>query len=209
MPNLENEFFLDFEDVANASDSAGNTLSDLQYQFFKNSKCVDEYGDLYLVYRASNHDYDTFDPARMGTGAGSIFGKGIYFSADRDSVKIYGNNIKAYYLNLKNPFRYEEVNTEDDAVLNVERFVRVLEQNNFFVTEDLWITLEEEILDNDGGLDTLIELTCGPEKATDFFKKCGFDGIMNLDVLDFVAYYPNQIKISANKAPTSAISTVA
>lgn len=29
--------------------------------------------------------------------------KGIYFSADETSTKIYGNNTKKYYLNIKNP----------------------------------------------------------------------------------------------------------
>jgi hypothetical protein len=32
---------------------------------------------------------------------------------------------------------------------------------------------------------------------------------MNLDVMDFVAYQPDQIKLSSNKTPTAAVSTAA
>lgn len=206
---VDNEFFLDFDEPAFAYDSEGNMLNSTQYKFFENSKCVDEDGALFLVYRATNHDYDTFDFNKLGTGAGSIFGKGVYFSADRDSVKIYGNTIKEYYLNLLNPFKYVAVDEEADALYNLDNFIQVLERNNFPVTDELRLELEEDLIENEGGLDTLIELTCGPDKATDFFKNCGFDGIVNLDVLDFVAYKPNQIKLRTNTKPTLAVSTAA
>jgi hypothetical protein len=199
---IDNEFFIDFETAS--CDSEGNPLSDMQVQFFSQSKCKDEDGSLYLVYRASNSDYDAFDKKRIGSGAGSIYGKGFYFSLDRESVKIYGNIIKEYYLNIKNPYIYEEVNEDADAFYNVDTFIEVLKRNNFKVTSELQQKLEQDILENDGGLDTLIELTCGPEKITDFLKNAGFDGIMNLDVLDFVVFEPNQAKLSSNKKPTSS-----
>lgn len=206
---VDNDFFIDFDEPAVAYDSEGNILTSAQYKFFKDSKCLDEDGALFLVYRATNHDYDTFDFSRLGTGAGSIFGKGVYFSANKDSVKIYGNTIKEYYLNLKNPFKYIAVDEEADALYNLENFINVLEQNNFPVNEALHQVLEEDLLENEGGLDTLIELTCGVDAATTFFKNCGFDGIINLDVLDFVAYEPNQIKLRNNAKPTMAASTAA
>ena len=56
---IDNEFFIDF-DTANC-DSEGNSLSDSQVSFFNQSKCRDEDGSLYLVYRASNKEYDAFD----------------------------------------------------------------------------------------------------------------------------------------------------
>lgn len=206
---IDDDFFLDFDEPAIAYDSEGNILNSAQYKFFKNSKCTDEDGALFLVYRATNSNYDTFDFNRLGTGAGSIFGKGVYFSADKNSVKIYGNIIKEYYLNLKNPFKYLAADEEADILYNLDNFINVLRQNNYPVTEELQLTLKEDLIENDGGLDTLIELTCGVDKATDYFKKCGFDGIVNLDVLDFVAYEPNQIKLRNNLSPTIADSTAA
>lgn len=199
---VDDDFFLDFDEAG--CDSEGNSLTDAQVTFFNSSKCRDEDGSLYLVYRASNKEYDAFDKERIGTGAGSIYGKGFYFSCDRESVKIYGNLIKEYYLNIKNPYRYEEVNEEADALYNVDTFIEILEHNNFQVTPELQQKLEQDVLENDGGLDTLIDLTCGTDKATQFFKACGFDGIMDLDTLDFVIFEPNQAKLSSNKNPTSS-----
>jgi hypothetical protein len=199
---VDDDFFLDFDEAG--CDSEGNSLTDAQVTFFNGSKCRDEDGSLYLVYQASNKEYDAFDKERIGTGAGSIYGKGFYFSCDRESVKIYGNLIKEYYLNIKNPYRYEEVNEEADALYNVDTFIEMLEHNNFQVTPELQQKLEQDVLENDGGLDTLIDLTCGSDKATQFFKACGFDGIMDLDTLDFVIFEPNQAKLSSNKNPTSS-----
>jgi hypothetical protein len=147
--------------------------------------------------------------SKIGSGAGSIFGKGIYFSTDPESVKIYGDTLKSYYLNFKKPFIFDAIDDKQNAVDNVKKFARVLSQNGYSVDKDLCVKLLKDIYRNSGGLDTMIEATCGYEKATDFFQNCGFDGIMNLDVMDFVAYQPGQIKVSNNKAPTSALSTIA
>lgn len=209
---VDNELFVDFDTPTEYSgmyDSEGNQLTRAQADFFSQSKCVDEDGNLFVVYRAANHDYDTFDTTKIGTGAGSIFGKGIYFSADADSVVIYGTKIKSYYLNFKNPFIYDAVDDRISAVNIVKKFAGVLIQNGYPVSKELFAQLFENIYNDDGGLDTLIEITCGAEKATEFFQKCGYDGIMNLDVLDFVAYHPGQIKVIANKTPTTSISTIA
>lgn len=200
---VDNELFVDFDETA-GYDSEGNALSEAQVRFFSQSKCVDENGDLYLVYHADNTDYDAFDKSQIGTGAGSIFGKGFYFGSNAESVGIYGNNIKTYYLNLKRPFIYEAIEGKQAAINNVKAFARVLKANNHFISVEQMKQLALDILKNDGGLDTMIEQTCGPEKITDFFKKCGFDGIVNYDVLDFVAFEPNQIKLSSNTNPTNS-----
>ena len=200
---VDNEFFVDFDTPA-AYDDEGNPLTKEQADFFSQSKCVNEEGFLYRVYRAGSKNYDSFKKDYIGSGAGYIYGKGFYFGIDRDSVKMYGNVVKEYYLNLKNPYRYEAVDFDEDALYNIDTFIEVLERNGFNVSNELRQQLEEDIFENDGGLDTLIELTCGADKITDFFKACGYDGIMNLDVLDFVAFEPNQVKLSSNKAPTSS-----
>lgn len=208
---VDNELFVDFDEVDDNSygqDSDGNPLTEAQLEFFKQSKCLDEYGNLFLVYHASNSAHDTFDSKFIGTGAGSIFGKGFYFSADPGSVKPYGKIVKSYYLNLTNPFVFDVVDTKDDAAERVKQFAKILKRNNYPVDQHLCMKLFKD-LKQGGGLDTMIELTCGPEKITSFLKRCGYDGIVNLDVLDFVAYYPNQIKASSNKMPTTAVSTAA
>jgi len=60
------------------------------------TKIVDSEGNPMIVYRAQKDD------RVQGVDRQSKH-KGIYFSADKDSTKIYGDNIKAYHLNIKNP----------------------------------------------------------------------------------------------------------
>lgn len=200
---VDNEFFVDFDNPADY-DSEGNPLSDAQVRFFSQSKCVDESGSLYLVYRAGSKEYDAFDKERIGTGAGTIYGKGFYFGCDYDSVKVYGPIVRKYYLNLKRPFIYKAIDSKQAIIDNVKAFSKVLKANGYPISVELMKQLATDILKNDGGLDTMIELTCGSDKITNFFKTCGFDGVMNLDILDFVAFEPNQIKLSSNKNPTNS-----
>ena len=197
----DNEFFIDFEDDTETLDSDGNELSSGQVSFFKNSKCRDDLGALYLLYRAANQDYDIFDVSKIGTGAGSIYGKGFYFSLDKLSVEPYGNIVKEYYLNFKNPFIYYSSDEDlDKFKMSLKTFLKVLKTNGYPVDKELANKLYRDAR-RDGGLDTIIEATCGFEKATDFFQKCNFDGIMNLEIGDFVAYYPEQIKLRTNRKP--------
>lgn len=61
-----------------------------------NTKIVDDNGQPMIVYRSQKND------RKQGVQRQSNM-KGIYFSADAESTKIYGDNIKKYYLNIENP----------------------------------------------------------------------------------------------------------
>lgn len=209
MPDLaNNELFVDF-DVSSAYDSEGRLLSNAQETFFKNSQCRDDNGSLLVVYHASNNNFTTFDSKRIGTGGGSVYGKGFYFNDNNFGLEIYGKYIKEYYLNLKNPFRWELMEEEADYTYNLDMFLEVLEQNNFNISEDLRQELEDDILNEDGNIDTLIEKTCGFDFAHTYFKRAGYDGIMNLSTGDHVAFDPKQIKLCSNKNPTASANIAA
>lgn len=68
-----------------------NTLNDSA-----NTKIVDAEGNPLVVYRSQEDDRE------QGVDRQSNH-KGIYFSSNKDSTKIYGNITKEYYLNIKNP----------------------------------------------------------------------------------------------------------
>lgn len=68
----------------------------LSIESLKNTKIVDDDGKPLLVYRSQKND------RKQGVTRQSNM-KGIYFSADAESTKIYGDNIKSYYLNIQNP----------------------------------------------------------------------------------------------------------
>jgi hypothetical protein len=205
----DNELFVDFDEPSSMWDSNGRALTKMQVNFFQQSKCLGEDGDLLVVYHASNSDFTTFDTKRIGSGGGSIYGKGFYFCDSDVGLDIYGKYIKEYYLNLKNPFRWEAIEEEADASYNIDMFIEVLEQNNFSVSEELRQQLEEEVYENDGGLDTVIEQTCGFGLAQKYFIRAGYDGIMNLSIGDYVAFNPKQIKLCSNKTPTNTANIAA
>lgn len=201
------DFFDNFE-VGSSYDSEGRLLSASQERFFRKSKCVDDEGGLLVLYHASNSEFDIFDIKRIGTGGGHIYGKGFYFCEDDFGLDIYGKYIKEYYLNLLNPYRWEVPQGDDDCY-NIDTFIELLEQNNFEVSDSLRQQLEEDVLENDGGLDTLISLTCGSDLAQKFFINAGYDGIMNLETGDCVAFKPEQIKLCSNKKPSASASIAA
>lgn len=206
---VDNEFFTDFEDPASMFDSDGRPLSKAQASFFMNSKCLAEDGSLLIVYHASPNKFASFDPKRIGSGGGSIYGKGFYFCDSDYDLNQYGKYINAYYLNLKNPFRWEACEEDADKTYNLDMFIEVLEKNNFVITEELFNQLEDDLLQNDGGLDTVIELTCGFDLVRKYLEKAGHDGIMNFESGDHVAFYPEQIKLCSNKAPAKTADVAA
>jgi hypothetical protein len=206
---LNNEFFTDFDDASSKYDSEGRLLSKGQISFFSKSQCVDDNNCLLVLYHASNTEFTSFDLKRIGTAGGSIYGKGFYFSGDSFNVEIYGKYVREFYLNLKNPFRWEAIDEEADAAYNLDMFVEVLEANNFVMPDGLLKELEDDLINNDGGLDTVIEKTCGFDFATTYFTRAGYDGIMNLDIGDYVAFKPEQIKLCSNKKPSATADAAA
>lgn len=203
---VDNELFTDF-DVSSSYDSKGRPLSVKQNDFFRASKCVDASGRLLVLYHASNSNFTVFDPAKIGTGGGAIYGKGFYFCDSDFGLDIYGKHIKEYYLNLKNPFIWGM--TDETITHNLNKFIKVLEQNNFVVSRELRRLLEEDLLENYGGLDTVIEMTCGVDSAREYFIQAGYDGIMNLEIGDYVAFKPEQIKLCSNKNPSASTDVAA
>lgn len=205
----DNSFFVDFKDSSAAYDSNNRLITKSQKTFFSQSQCITDDGRLLVLYHASPNDFDSFDAKFIGSSGGSIFGKGFYFCDDNFGLDIYGKHIKEYYLNLKNPFRWEYCEENADYTYNLDMFIEVLELNNFVVSDELRDQLELALLENGGGLDTVIEQTCGVDFAQKYFIKAGYDGIMNLDVGDFVAFYPNQIKLCTNKNPANTSNIAA
>ena len=82
------------------SDSDGKTLTSEQAEYFKNSKIRDEDGNLLKVYHGTEADFTVFDKTK---GRSSMDIQGSFFSPWELDAKGYGQNVKAYYLNITNP----------------------------------------------------------------------------------------------------------
>lgn len=202
---VDNDLFIDFEQPDSLYDSSGVLLTKDQVDFFLNSKCLNENGKLLVVYHASPNKFTTFDSTHWGSCGGSIYGNGFYFSDSNYGLDTYGKYINKYYLNLQKPFIWKEADTAN----NLASFIKVLETNNFVISNELRKQLADDILNNDGGLDTLIEQTCGTGLAHKYFSRAGFDGIMNLEIGDYVAFSSDQIKLCSNKTPTKSSDAAA
>jgi len=69
----------------NATDSEGRKLSKKQLEFFKDSKVVDENGNLLVVYHGTFERFNVFDISK--TNSANDQGKGFYFTTSKDDVQ--------------------------------------------------------------------------------------------------------------------------
>lgn len=81
-------------------DSEGRELSQEQAEYFKDSKVRDEDGNLLAVYHGSSEDFTVFD--REKTRANMDI-QGNFFSPWELDASGYGENVRAFYLNITNP----------------------------------------------------------------------------------------------------------
>lgn len=81
-------------------DSEGETLSRDQQDFFKDSKVRDEDGNLRVVYHGTDADFTVFDRTKSRANMDI---QGNFFSPWEIDAGGYGENVKAYYLNITNP----------------------------------------------------------------------------------------------------------
>lgn len=81
-------------------DSDGNTLSEQQQEYFKDSKVRDEDGKLLVVYHGTSEDFTVFDREK---GRSNMDIQGSFFSPWELDARGYGANVRAFYLNITNP----------------------------------------------------------------------------------------------------------
>ena len=82
------------------SDSQGRELTKEQQEYFKDSKVVDEEGNLRVVYHGSNEDFTIFDRTKARANMDI---QGNFFSPWDLDAQGYGENVRAFYLNITNP----------------------------------------------------------------------------------------------------------
>lgn len=192
-----------FQEDLQETDNEGNILSQEQIEFFKNSKVRDRKGNLCVCYHGTNKDFNTFDKSLLGTGEGTVWGKGFYFFKGKNSeanASEYGSTVKKVYVNITNPikeepemfakllkFNYPEADTED-----FEKF-----------RERYWDDYNDEYILS---LYVQRKLKVKVDDLEDLFLKmvtnAGYDGrIVDNEV---ICYEPNQIKSIFNKNPTNS-----
>lgn len=182
-------------------DSDNNQLTPEQQEFFKDSKVRDAQGRLLKVYHGTPKTFTTF---RQGTAPG--WGRGIYFTDNREEAQNYGENIVEAYLNITNPFIADAMSFNEIGAENTTAYIDF--------DKKLWArgyseyeTYEEYKAD---GLGADLEYIFAEEVEVfnRIIRELGYDGIIangsnNIDGLEIVAFEPNQAKLTTNTNPTA------
>lgn len=183
-------------------DSEGNTLTEAQQEYFKDSKVRDAEGRLLIVHRGSPEDFGTvfkfLEENLNSKDKPNTFG--FFFTDSYDTAEYYskarGNegDIKSVYLNIKKPLDLTSLgisSTEKD-------FYRLLEENGVITERSRYKQDYKPVwtrFDKNG------------EDLRRKIESAGFDGVVYHDwgenKATYVAFSPEQIKLTTNTNPTS------
>lgn len=196
------------EELDNSSfsfDNQGRKLTKQQQEYFKDSKVRDKNGNLLTVYHGTNNNFTIFENEFIGknTNNEGIFGKGFYFTEKKSLADNYnrkdGKVVKdgsgktmELYLDMKNPFYWNSIDTQEKMQTFIEKIgipKYVLRWNNTLKNQMAPIT------------DIKAE-----RKLSEILQKNGYDGIIykyDDNVGEYVVFNSNQIKNVDNTNPTS------
>ena len=171
-------------------DSQGNELTQQQAEYFRDSKIRDEQGNLLVVYHGSrNAGFTIFKTDLEGT----------YFTADKqyatEYAKMNNDNVYSVYLDIKKPFDTREKKArkifEEQFYGQWGNGAPLTERGLLDWTDgaDMYDFLQEKGLDYDG-----IIVDEGGVPTPSGVKDRG---------ISYVAFYPEQIKLTTNLSPTS------
>ena len=192
-----------------STDSNGNQLSDGQKEFFKDSKVVDENGNLKVMYHGTSYGGHTVFDA-WGKGRYGLFGIGTYFTESRNIAETYtkkgkGNNPQVYecYLNITKPM---DMDAQADPTQWQEAFPDAYFPESG--TNEEFYRAMEEYFEDEGFVRWEAE-----ETAQEAIMGMGYDGITHIGGgrvnpngerhRVFIAFDPEQVKNTDNANPTS------
>lgn len=183
-----------------STDSDGKELSKGQQEYFKDSKVVDESGNLLKVYHGTTNKFTVF---RQGTADG--WGTGIYFTNNRAEASEYGDNVVEAYLNITNPYNADTMNYYDIGAENTKAYRDYDMQvwKNQFEEYDTY----EEYKADGRGVDMADIYAEEVEVFNKILRELGYDGIIadssnGIDGLEIVAFNENQPKLTTNTNPS-------
>lgn len=196
-----------------SADSEGVQLSKEQRDYFKDSKVVDDNGNLLVLYHGSPNGSTTiFDKSK--TSKDNDMGQGIYFSTDKVDASDYlgksrNNKLYTAYVNIKNPFVVSKnVKISLNEVVELLKLCddRIIASD---VYNDLKVNSKDGYVTTDQFANTNISIY-----MTDILEKSKkYDGIVDETVANkfglkegtkhIVALYSNQIKETTNTNPTA------
>ena len=190
-----------------SADTQGRTLSAEQQTYFKNSKIVDDNGNLKVMYHGSPETFAEFDVKKAKSSG--TYGNGFYFTDSTSHANTYGKTYTVY-LNITNPLQN---GTSDITKEQFKKFVEAVAENEDYGIENYgYDATVESVVDSvygksDFGMIMDINISCvgNMVEAVKLFNKVNgtnYDGIVA--PTETVAFYPNQIKNIDNLNPTDS-----
>lgn len=210
------------------TDSAGESLSQGQREYFKDSKVVDDNGKLRITYHGSPNRFFTFDRGRIGKG-NDQFGAGFYFATSEEASRSYGDNVHKTYLNITKPIvinRTADGGDLFDVKITQKQAYEILKRHPLIydpessplgdMFEEYWEVGAKDYMIREaaknfnsiGLLDSdYIAYRDYPNELHEAIRDVlGYDGVEvrfdNTGDRFYVAWFENQIKLTTNKQPT-------
>lgn len=210
------------------TDSAGESLSQGQREYFKDSKVVDDNGKLRITYHGSPNRFFTFDRGRIGKG-NDQFGAGFYFATSEEASRSYGDNVHKTYLNITKPIlinRTADGGDLFDVKITQKQAYEILKRHPLIydpessplgdMFEEYWEVGAKDYMIREAaknfnsiGLfdsDYLAYRDYPNELHEAIRDVLGYDGVEvrfdNTGDRFYVAWFENQIKLTTNKQPT-------
>lgn len=198
------------------TDNKGRQLSQLQQEYFKNSKVRDKNGNLLEVYHGTPYSFNVFNYQKLGENTSSL-GAGFYFTDSEKTGSAYtreNGELKKVYLDIQKPMSYGKTTmTKSEYKAFIEG---VNNETNGNYLED-YDGINNALMEYDFGGDDIdlvnaVHNASGLtwEKTFEILKNTtGFDGIisekgfLNKNETIYVAFNSNQIKNVDNLNPTS------
>ncbi|MBQ8178314.1 MAG: hypothetical protein IJ033_03880 [Clostridia bacterium] len=208
------------------NDSQGRALTQEQQAFYRNSKAVDKDGNLQVVYHGTEGEFFTFDKALRGSITGTKDAKlGFFFTSSKEVAREYAITAQEmkYYNYVYNVAQgdkdiinllmlkdgYKQL-PQTEMVKKVGELVEKAESGETDIKE-LYLNLENPLEKDWKGK---------AYKKVAMFKvvteaiQGNYDGVIIRNIEDsvdqsgiysdvFVAFEPNQIKLTTNKKPTN------
>lgn len=119
---LSERFNTENEDIRySLKDSEGNTLTEAQQEYFKDSKVRDEDGNLLVVYHGSPAKFTVFDHSHINAH-GNSHGRGFYFTEKKSLAEGFekdGGQLLEGYLNITNPLSEDKVTIKKTDLLKL------------------------------------------------------------------------------------------
>jgi len=188
------------------SDSDGQRLTKEQQEFFKDSKIRNDNGSLKVMHHGTNESFTVFDKNKARYSG--TYGKGFYFTDSTSHAATYGELLDVY-LNITNPLQN---GTSDITKDQIRKFVEAIAEDEDYGIENYgYDATIDSVTDSlhgksDFGIILDLNITCIGDmvEAVELFNKVNgtnYDGIVA--PTETVAFYPEQIKLIDNKAPTA------